>query len=55
MIGFVAEVGRTNCWRRGLRFVDLVAVEFAGCSARKYQRYFAVAVVGSDFDLMVGH
>lgn len=34
--------------------VDLV-VEFAGGSAQKYQRYFAVAVVGSDFDLMVGH
>lgn len=31
-----------------------LVVEFAG-SAQNYQRYFAVAVVGSDFDPMVGH
>ena len=54
LIDFAVEVGQTSCWW-GLRFVDLVAVEFAECSAQKYQRYFAVAVVGSDFDLRVGH
>ena len=55
LIDLVAEVDRINCLR-GLRFVDLVAVDFAGCFGQKYQRYFVVAVaVGSDFDLMVGH
>ena len=56
MIDFVVEVDRTNCWRWELWFVDFAAVELAGCSAQKYhQRYLTVAVVGSDFDLMVGH
>ena len=54
LIDFAVEVGQTSWWW-GLRLVDLVAVEFAECSAQRYQRYFAVAVVGSDFDLRVGH